>query len=264
MKKYIIAILIILFAESCEKPVSWKLDDPITPRLVVEGMLTNKPGLNYVRLSLPVRNPNSAPLPVSGATVVIIDGDDHHFLTEDQNEPGLYLTEPSMQGVINRIYWLYIAVGEYEFAAGAYMVPVSPLQEFISYEDPANPGYYRIYPGDSNTPSYTEYHVEWQDQSSGLLKESVFYSFTLSTIDVSQFFKPASENLSFPSDARVIRTKYSLSPDHEKYLRSLLSETEWRGGWFDVMHGNLHTNLNNGAVGFFAASSVVRDTVYFN
>lgn len=262
MKKYFVAILIILLPVACEEPVSWELDDPITPRLVVEGMLTNKPGMNYVRLSLPVRNPNRNPQPVSNATVVIIDGDDYHFLTEDQNEAGLYITEPSLQGVINRIYWLYISIGEYEFAAGAYMVPVSPLQELIYFEDTVNPDHYRIYPMQGSTPSYTEYHVEWQDQGTGLLQESLFYSFTLSTIDVSQFFKPDTEILSFPSGARVVRTKYSLSPEHEKYLRSLLSETDWRGGWFDVMHGNLNTNLNNGAVGFFAASSVVRDTVY--
>ena len=91
---------------------------------------------------------------------------------------------------------------------------------------------------------------------------AIFYSYTLSTIDVNQLFKPAVENLSFPAGAMVIRTKYSLSPDHERFLRSLLSETDWRGGWFDVMHGNLHTNLNNGAVGFFAACSVVQDTTY--
>lgn len=264
MKKFLIVILILLTAGGCEEPVSWKLDDTITPRLVVEGMLTNKPGMNYVKLSLPVRNPNTEPQPVSNATVVIIDGDDHYFLTEEQNEAGLYLTEPSVQGVINRIYWLYILIGEYEFAAAAYMVPVSPLEDLVYYDDPANPGLYRISPGESGTPSYTEYRVEWQDQSSGQAEESVFYSYTLSTIDVNQFFKPAAEVLSFPSNAQIIRTRYSLSPDHEKYLRSLLSETDWRGGWFDVMQGNLHTNLNNGAVGFFAASSVVRDTVYFD
>ncbi|MEA1886509.1 MAG: DUF4249 family protein [Bacteroidota bacterium] len=264
MKKHCIVILILLLSGACEEPVSWELDEPITPRLAVEGMLTNKPGLNYVMLSLPVRNPNRTPQPVSNATVVIIDGDNYHFLTEDQNEAGLYIPEPTLHGLINRVYWLYIAIGEYEFTAGAYMVPVSPLQKLIFYEDQAKPGYYRIYHRESSAPSYTEYRVEWQDQSTGHLQESLFYSYTLSTIDVSQFFKPGSEVLSFPSNARVIRTRYSLSPDHERYLRSLLSETDWRGGWFDVMHGNLHTNLNNGAVGFFAASSVVRDTAYFD
>lgn len=262
MKKYII-ILLLISLSACEETVDWQLDDHIAPRLVVEGMLTNRPGLNYVRLSLPVRNPNRAPKAVASATVIISDGDEYHLLTENENEPGLYQAGPAVRGVINRVYWLYIAVGDYEFAAGAYMVPVSSLSEFRYYRDPAAPGHYRILPRESSTPAYTEYLVEWLDDSTGTAMNSLFYSYTLSTLDVSQFFKPEAEILSFPAGARIIRTKYSLSPDHEKYLRSLLSETEWRGGWFDVMHGNLHTNLTGGAVGFFAASSVVRDTVYF-
>lgn len=262
MKKYIL-ILIIISLGACEEPVDWQLDEQITPRLVVEGMLTNRPGLNYVRLSLPVRNPNRAPQSVSRATVIISDGDEYHLLTENEDEPGLYQTAPAVRGVINKVYWLYIAVGDYEFTAGAYMVPVSSLQEFRYYRDPVIPDHYRILPRESSSPAYTEYLVEWQDDSTGSAMNSVFYTYTLSTLDVSQFFKPDAEILSFPAGARIIRTKYSLSPDHEKYLRSLLSETEWRGGLFDVMHGNLHTNLSAGAVGFFAASSVLRDTVYF-
>ncbi|MBS0012201.1 MAG: DUF4249 domain-containing protein [Bacteroidales bacterium] len=263
MKKYFKIIWILLLFSACEEPVDWQLDDAITPRLVVEAMLTNQPGLNYVKLSLPVRNPNRAPQSVSDAIVAFFDGDDYHVLSEDPNKPGLYLANPSLRGVINRVYWLYIRLGEYEFAAGAYMVPVSPLKEFIYFEDPGKPGYYRIYPRESDTPAYTEYRVEWEE-SDGQSNHSVFYAYKLSTLDVNQFFRPDAETLSFPAGSRIIRTKYSLSPDHERYLRSLLSETDWRGGWFDVMHGNLHTNLNNGAVGFFAASSVVRDTVCFD
>lgn len=262
MKKYI-TILLLISLSACEEPVDWQLDDHIAPRLVVEGMLSNRPGLNYVRLSLPVRNPNNTPQAVSNATVIISDGDEYHLLTEDEDDPGMYQAAPAVRGVINRIYWLYIVVGDHEFTAGAYMVPVSPLKEFRYYRDPVTPGHYRIIPIESSTPAYTEYLVEWQDDSTGSAMNSVFYTYTLSTLDVSQFFKPAAEMLSFPAGARITRTKYSLSPDHEKYLRSLLSETVWRGGWFDVMHGNLHTNLTNGAVGFFAASSVLRDTVYF-
>jgi len=41
----------------------------------------------------------------------------------------------------------------------------------------------------------------------------------------------------------------------------MLLETEWRGGLFDVAHGNLETNLSQGAFGFFAVSTVIRDTI---
>ncbi|MBE9509733.1 MAG: hypothetical protein IMY71_02550, partial [Bacteroidetes bacterium] len=41
---------------------------------------------------------------------------------------------------------------------------------------------------------------------------------------------------------------------------TMLSETEWKGGVFDVLPGNVYTNLSEGAVGFFAVSTVVSDS----
>jgi hypothetical protein len=40
----------------------------------------------------------------------------------------------------------------------------------------------------------------------------------------------------------------------------VLSETEWRGGAFDVQRENVPTNLSKGAIGFFAVSTVLSDT----
>jgi hypothetical protein len=47
---------------------------------------------------------------------------------------------------------------------------------------------------------------------------------------------------------------------HAAFIRTLLSETEWRGGLFDVQPGNVQTNLSEGAVGYFAVSTVVGDS----
>ena len=41
----------------------------------------------------------------------------------------------------------------------------------------------------------------------------------------------------------------------------MLSETDWRGGVFDVLPGNARTNLSEGALGYFTAAEVIRDTV---
>jgi hypothetical protein len=40
----------------------------------------------------------------------------------------------------------------------------------------------------------------------------------------------------------------------------MLSETEWRGGVFDVQRANVSTNLSEGAIGFFASCTIVTDT----
>jgi hypothetical protein len=44
----------------------------------------------------------------------------------------------------------------------------------------------------------------------------------------------------------------------------MLSETEWRGGVFDVQRDNVSTNINGGGAGFFAVSTVLKDTMVVN
>ena len=44
----------------------------------------------------------------------------------------------------------------------------------------------------------------------------------------------------------------------------MLTETDWRGGVFDVLPGNAKTNLTAGAIGYFTAGEVFRDTVVIN
>jgi len=72
--------------------------------------------------------------------------------------------------------------------------------------------------------------------------------------------KPGKETVLFPEGTKILRKKYSLSDDHQKFLRTMLSETEWNWGVFDVLLGNVYTNLSDGAVGFFSVSTVVSDS----
>lgn len=259
-----IFILFVLVLASCEEPLNWPANESVIPRLVVEGFVTNNPDLNYVRLSLPVTSPDQLPLAISGANVAVLHSGGSVLLTESPGEPGHYTPESPVNGVVGEGYRLYVSIGEYEFLSDpAWMLPVYQMKDLRYYEVESFPGYYIINPLDSDEPSFIEYHVKYENPE--LANDTIhklFYSYTLRTVDVNQFFKPDSERLVFPEGAMVIRTKYSLAPDHEKFIRSLLSETDWKGGWFDVSPGNLHTNMSEGAVGYFGACSVLRDTIF--
>ena len=264
MQKYLLYIILLLSALSCEETIEWEQKGEYAPRLVVDGMLTNRTGYNYVKLSFPVSTSGEIPKPVSGALVAVAtDGINFEILEEDISNPGYYTPADDIRGVVNRFYGLYISIAEYEFFAQAAMIPVVPLQEFSFYEYPSESGSYRVIFQESNSASMIRYIAEYNSPETGDPIQTLFYHYNLSTVDVNEFFKPAKESLSFPANTRIIRMKYSLAPDHEKYIRSLLSETEWKGGWFDLMPGNLHTNLSSGGVGYFGASSLVIDTVYF-
>lgn len=261
----LIYIFIIFVIAACERTIEWPMDEYISPRLVVEGFVTNNPDLNYVRLSLPVSSPDQNPIPVTGATVVLHSLlNSPVILSESVTDPGYYTPETEITGVVGEAYLLNISLGEYEFVSKpAWMLPVYQTKALRYNEVEALPGYYVINPLESNEPSFIEYLVKSENpELENDTISKLFYSYTIRTIDVNQFFSPASEWLIFPEGAMVIRTKYSLAPDHEKYIRGLLSETEWKGGWFDLSPGNLHTNMSPGAVGYFGACSVLRDTIF--
>jgi hypothetical protein len=87
------------------------------------------------------------------------------------------------------------------------------------------------------------------------------YFFTLTSIDVCELNHPEYERIFFPEGALITERRYSVSPAHEEYIRSLLIETNWNGGLFNATTANLPTNLSNGAVGFFYAGAVNQITL---
>ena len=87
------------------------------------------------------------------------------------------------------------------------------------------------------------------------------YAYTLKTIDINEIFAAKKENAIFPLGTIITEKKYSLTPEHAKFIRAMLSETEWNGNVFEASPANLPTNLSNGAIGFFGGCEVVVDTL---
>ncbi len=74
-------------------------------------------------------------------------------------------------------------------------------------------------------------------------------------------FKPPQEHVRFPPGTIVFREKESVNPWYAEFLRGVLSETDWRGGMFDVLPGNARTNMEGEAIGYFTAAEILRDTI---
>jgi hypothetical protein len=118
---------------------------------------------------------------------------------------------------------------------------------------------------ESLAPTMSEVFYDWSsntnycDINGFCTAEQIYY--TLNNVDVNQAFKPEQQVIKFPPGTKIIRKTYSLTEEHQEFLRSLLMETEWRGGIFDVQPGNVNTNLTNGAKGFFAICMVKSDSL---
>ena len=259
-----IHIVGLFFLLACEEATDWDLDTQATDLIVVEAQITNELKSHIVKLSRTVTDLNEQAEPVTGATVVVVSEGSLTFFVEFPAVSGLYFSD-SVQAVVGKIYQLYIKYNEKEYTARTQMVPVTPLKPIDYHLANEEKGLYELNFQDSNEPSKKEYWISWghlpefQDQPLTETLAKTFH-YTLESIDVNQLFKPDQDEILFPAGSVVLRKKYSMSENQQAFYRTFLSETQWRGGPFDVQKGNVLTNLSEGAIGYFSVSTIVTDT----
>lgn len=258
---HIAYVFILCLITSCgEDQINKSLQQGDPSILAVEGVLTNEKTNHLIRLSHPYNTLNGEPVPATGALVQIGDGTNIYLLNENPIGSGNYYT-PELRAAFGLTYTLVINYQNKEYIASDSSVPVEPLTA-IDYRK-SNDGYELNLSPTGQSANYIDHAVSWKNTEQCTLNTScegrlVYYD--LKTIDVNEIFKPDKLPFVFPLHSVVIRKKYSTSIAYKNFLRSMLSETEWRGGVFDVDRANTTTNLSNGAVGFFAVSTVVSDT----
>lgn len=246
---------------ACEERIDLPLLSEDQDLLAVEGVLTNENVSHTVTITFPFKMMNSKALPVSGAVVQILEGNSATYtLTEAPAGSGQYVT-PVFTAVFGTPYTLRIQYQGKEYFAQDSSVPVEPLPALDYYK--VNDQYSLVLNESGENASYIDHRVDWKTTPACLPDNAcegriVFYD--LKTIDVNEIYKPGKTEFLFPVNSTIIRKKYSVSSAYRTFLRSMLSETEWRGGLFDVERANATTNLSAGAIGFFAVTSVVSDT----
>jgi hypothetical protein len=265
-------ILFIFFAIqfiSCEMATKWEISPGKDDFIVVSGQITNEKKEHIVTIYGPVDQLNKIPQPISGGTVSIFDGDSLYQLNNDYSMPGRYTTNANFRAVINKTYTLLISVDGQNYFASTTMLPVSQFDPLnYKYDETKQMFFVDSVAEAFNSKESAMYEIliNWEqlqgyDTIPSESKNAVLYYYTLSTLDVSEVFKPQKEQVYFPAGTTIIERKYSLTKQQAKFIRSLLLETEWRGGLFDVAQGNITTNLSNGAFGYFGASSVLEKTI---
>jgi len=262
-------LFFIFFLSSCEKAFDWKYQNENSKILVVEGIITNENKIQTVNLSWVRANPNDPDIPITNATVNVKMAGVTYPFKHDSLNPGNYKSQQTFIGVVDATVSIEIIVDGATYTGFDKMIPVTASQRIKFKQVSATDTLYEV-TAVASTLSSTEQamweiNIDWsslpayQNKPPDSCKTRLYY-YDLKTIDVSEVFAPAKQTLEFPKGATVTQTKYSLSPEHAEFRRSMLLETEWRGGIFDVSPGTVYTNIKGGAVGFFGASSVIKHT----
>ncbi len=262
MKRTIyIGFLLLLFG--CETQTNWNLQTEEIPLIIVDGIITNEIKIHEIKITRPVTELNAPPEAVSNATVAITNQDSTYLLDESTENPGIYQTDSTFRALSGKQYTLHIHHQGKQYTATTEMVPVMLLNA-LHYSFNSDTGMFKIdYVAEQYTTDAAMYqididwmHVPGFDTVDVSKKLAKIYYYSLPSIDASELFSPDKEKIFFPAGTIITETKYSLNDEHAEFIRTLLAETEWRGGFFDVVPGNVTTNLSSGALGFFGACSV--------
>ena len=268
---YILILLIVL--TSCEEIIDWDYDETPPNIMVVDGRITDQPMAHKIRLTKPVSELNEIPEPISGAEVSILfkQGNDTivNPLTEAFDEPGSYITDSSFQGITYKYYALQIKYEGHEFLAIDKLRESNPFETGNIYSITDN-GLFKVnfvYGAFANPDAAIWYfNLDWSHLPDSVFAPNgtkkarlVFYS--LPSIDVNGLFLSGYETVYFPAGTKIILEKYSISESYSEFLRTMLAETDWRGGVFDTYRANAFTNLSDGATGFFGACGYLTDTI---
>jgi Domain of unknown function (DUF4249) len=261
--------------------------------LVVEGLITDKPEANIIKLSRPNHlGLTTAPLPISDCIVTVSDDSGQSF-TFSETKPGTYASDPAkFQGVIGRLYTLHITANlgtrqNYEsFPMELKPVPAidsvyyervvfsesngttagqEGCQIFLDTHDPANECKFFRW----------EYSETWEFHLPYTVPNSVCWvSNNSDVINIKNTSIIGEDRISrFPlilvtNQTDRLRVKYSLlvnqyslTEDEYNYWEKLQNISEQVGGLYDIIPSAIPSNIycvddpNQKVLGYFSVSA---------
>jgi len=264
MKKILTVLFLFVSLISCQKATDWPVVAQNLNLVIVDGIVTDENKIQSVKITYSVNQLNEVAKPVTGAVVRISNEDSTWNLTEQPGNTGNYQTESAFPALLGKNYTLLIFKDGKVYSAKASMVPGIEFKE-LQYSKNDNDGLYHLdwvaEAFNADQPAMWEIMIDWsmvpgyENLDTSACRARLKY-YTLPTLDVSEIFAPEMENISFPAGTKITERRYSLTPEHARFLRSLLLETNWQGGLFDSAPANGITNLSEGAFGFFGVCAV--------
>lgn len=274
-KLSILIILLSLTIFSCTERIDIKLDNSYT-RLVVEASVTSDTIKQKVILSMTSDYfYNNSPVMVTGADVMISDGSESIVLTEDQ--PGIYCSESDFAGVAGKTYTLNITLeapigGFRDYAASSTIHPAPQLDsiglEFMPenwgisgitgiwelksyFLDPPTEDYYRILVS-KNSSMITDTLYEWY-----VTDDLFFNGCYCDGLPIGYLFQGYRDHTLSEGDTITVEID-GIEKGYAGFIREAQTEIYGSNPMFGGPSANIKGNINNGAIGFFAAYSVTR------
>lgn len=252
--------IIYIFCLSCEKKIDWQLKNNDT-QIVVDALLTNEQKTQSIYLYYTHNQLNEEIQKISDALIILKSSKGEYHFTEQA--PGEY-THPPMPIPADSLFQLTVLINGIADTAYAKMGATTKLAYLSVTKASITDSLYHCSLDNQNITAMTEINYDWSNNTyytnsygAPYAKE---YRYKLNNIDVASLFPADMNPILFPVGTKIIRRQFGLSDYYAEYLRSMLLETNWRGGIFDMEPANTLTNFKHGTLGCFAICEVISDT----
>lgn len=268
MKKTIVIIFSAFIFLSCDKAVLLDLEQ-MPSQVVIEGLVTNQPNYQFVKVSLTAGFYESGETPrVTDATVLVVDdlGAQVNYIHNPNNHPdssGYYLPTVPFVGVIGRTYTLTVMVDGESYAAEDKLFDITAIDSlkyqinFEEKDDPKEEGkFYEILLYAKEPQETEDYYLFkfYRNDSLKIYNPSDIYFADDKTLGEEINGVPSPVFYAPEDSARV--EMFSLSRNGFVFYSDLFNLLNNDGGMFSPPPANSRTNLSNGALGFFQVSAV--------
>jgi Domain of unknown function (DUF4249) len=266
--KYLGLVFLAFMFWSCEKTVLLDLDQSPS-KIVIEGLVTNQPGYQFVKVTRTVDFYESGETPrIADATVLVRDdlGNQFSYTHNPNNHPdsaGFYLPVIPFLGTVNRTYYLSVNVNGEQYEASDKLYGVTSIDS-LEYrlnkdeqDDPKDKGkFYEVLMYAKEPQETDDYYLFkfFRNDSLVLYNPSDIYFSDDKTLGEEINGIPSPVFYAAGDTARV--EMYSLSRTGYVFYNDLFNLINNDGGMFSPPPANSRTNLSNGALGFFQVSSV--------
>lgn len=266
--KYILTVCAAALIYSCEETI--KVDTSSTDsKVVIEGLVTNKRGGSYVKLSRSRNfydNGQTGRITDAQVTVNTSTGEQIVFIHNPSggtDSLGYYYPNPNFAGSIGTSYTLNVEVNGQTYTALDELLPVTSIDSMTveidedQFEDPDEPGeYYAAFMYAKEPQDREDYYLFkfYKNGESILDWPTDIYVFddetlgeSIDHVEIADYYK----------EGDVIKAEiYSLTREAFIYYSDLATLINNDGGMFSPPPANPRNNLSNGALGFFQASAV--------
>lgn len=269
MRLIINIFLLAILLASCDEPT--RLDVKQTPsRIVIEGLVTDRPGLQRVKITRSVDFYASGKSPrVENAAVQVSDdaGRQFNFIHNPRNHPdsaGIYVPETDFTGEIGRTYTLRVDVDGETYEGSDQLMRVIDIDSLAfrenenQKEDPKEAGkFYEVLMYAHEPQDEDNYYLfEFYRNDSLTLYNPTDIYFSDDNL-LAGSINGVSSPVYFGREDKARIEVYSLTRKGYVFYNDLFGIlNNDGGGMFGPVPASPRSNLTNGALGFFQVSAV--------